>query len=153
MFTLYNGNTQILLAAQACSLPYQQAPHRSNCSGALWPQVLFEVSPAGRVVPDLRLQAFDRDPVLLNGQDGVVNASFRKQVILDDCVEFTQSVSVAYGLHPPATQVAFVFLLAMYILLAVAVRKKVHARSANRFAHTSAFPRPCCSPIGSCDRR
>ena len=75
MFTLYNGNTQILLAVQ----------------------VLFEVSPAGRVVPKIALQAFDRDPMLTNG---------------------------ASADAPGSKQTAFAFVVINYILWFVAVRKK-----------------------------
>ena len=75
MFTLYNGNTQILLAVQ----------------------VLFEVSPAGRVVPTIAVQAFDRDPMLMNG---------------------------ASAEAPESKKVALAFMIINYILFFVAVRKK-----------------------------
>jgi len=72
MFTLYNGNTQILLAVQA----------------------LFEVSPAGRVVPTLSLQAFDRDPMLMQGASsdapGPKRAAFALMVI--NCLLFLVAV-------------------------------------------------------------
>jgi len=72
MFTLYNGNTQILLAVQA----------------------LFEVSPAGRVVPTLALQAFDRDPMLMQGASsdapGPKRAAFALMVI--NCLLFLVAV-------------------------------------------------------------
>ena len=75
MFTLYNGNTRILLAVQ----------------------VLFEVSPAGRVLPTMAVQTFDRDPMLLTGANP--DAHSKKQV-------------------------AFYFSIGLYILFFVAVRKK-----------------------------
>ena len=75
MFTLYNGNTQILLAVRA----------------------LFEVSPAGRVVPTMSLQAFDRDPMLMSG---------------------------ASRDAPGPKRAAFALMVINYLLFFVAVRKK-----------------------------
>ena len=74
-FTLYNGNTNAMISAR----------------------MLFEVSPAGRVVPTYAIDAFDLDPMLLGAvvEDG----------------------------HPRKTA-AFVFQIFLYALFLLAVRKK-----------------------------